>query len=130
MRSTDQNKLLHEVLTGSEVADFRRASLENGLAAIRATHRWRKATRVAAVLSMALLFPGALLLIQRSGGSQPPKAVELSRNDVPAAAQQKTKFINDEELFSLFPGEPVALIGKPGEQQLVFLRSPEFSDVQ
>jgi hypothetical protein len=31
------------------------------------------------------------------------------------------KFINDEELLALFPGRPLALVGKPGEQQLVFL---------
>ena len=29
--------------------------------------------------------------------------------------------INDDELFALFAGRSMALIGKPGEQQLVFL---------
>jgi hypothetical protein len=33
------------------------------------------------------------------------------------------KLITDEELFALFPGRSVALIGKPGHQQLVFLNN-------
>jgi len=31
------------------------------------------------------------------------------------------KYISDEELFKLFPGRSIALIGKPGEQELIFL---------
>jgi hypothetical protein len=31
------------------------------------------------------------------------------------------KLITDDELLALFPDRPVALIGKPGQQQLVFL---------
>jgi hypothetical protein len=31
------------------------------------------------------------------------------------------RFISDDELLSLFPGRPVALIGAPGQQQFVFL---------
>ena len=34
------------------------------------------------------------------------------------------KMISDEELFALFPGRSLALIGKPGHQQLVFLDTP------
>jgi hypothetical protein len=34
------------------------------------------------------------------------------------------KLINDDELLALFPDRPVALIGKPGQQQLVFLDKP------
>lgn len=36
-------------------------------------------------------------------------------------AEEKIRFINDEELFALFPDRPMALIGEPGQQQLVFL---------
>jgi DNA-binding XRE family transcriptional regulator len=31
------------------------------------------------------------------------------------------KMLSDEELFALFPGRSLALVGKPGYQQLVFL---------
>ena len=46
------------------------------------------------------------------------------------ASQPKTpltpavKTITDDELFALFPGRSMALIGKPGHQELVFLDSP------
>ena len=41
------------------------------------------------------------------------------------AASQPVKIISDEELFALFPNRPLALVGKPGHQQLVFLGHPE-----
>ena len=40
---------------------------------------------------------------------------------LPPADTVKVKFITDEELLALFPDRPVALIGRPGHQQLVFL---------
>jgi len=85
---------------------------------------------MAALLSIGLLVPLALLQIKLSKLSQPTIANELSHTDIPANAQHKTKFISDEELFSLFPGKSIALIGKPGEQQLVFLQSADSSEVQ
>lgn len=39
----------------------------------------------------------------------------------PPADGRDAKFITDEELFALFPNRPLALVGKPGQQQLVFL---------
>jgi len=35
--------------------------------------------------------------------------------------EPRVKFISADELLALFPNRPVALIGKPGSQQLVFL---------
>jgi hypothetical protein len=34
------------------------------------------------------------------------------------------RVISDEELFALFPGRSLALVGPPGHQQLVFLDEP------
>jgi hypothetical protein len=41
----------------------------------------------------------------------------------PAAPSETSdvKIISDDELFALFPGRSMALIGTPGQQQLVFL---------
>ncbi len=38
------------------------------------------------------------------------------------------EIITDEELFSLFPNRPLALVGKPGHQQLIFLDQPQTSN--
>ncbi|HHY86181.1 MAG TPA: hypothetical protein GYA07_11730 [Verrucomicrobia bacterium] len=41
------------------------------------------------------------------------------------------QFINDDELLALFPNRPVALIGEPGKQRLVFLdrqNAPELEE--
>jgi hypothetical protein len=39
----------------------------------------------------------------------------------PGPREQKVKFINKEELFALFPHRPIAIIGKPGHQQVLFM---------
>jgi hypothetical protein len=33
----------------------------------------------------------------------------------------KVEYITADQLFALFPNRPMALIGKPGHQQLIFL---------
>jgi hypothetical protein len=36
-------------------------------------------------------------------------------------AESKVEYITTEQLFALFPNRPMALVGKPGHQQLIFL---------
>jgi hypothetical protein len=58
--------------------------------------------------------------------SRPPaKPSEVRTGEVAAvtAPEPGVKIINDEELFALFPGRAVALIGKPGHRQFVLLDS-------
>ena len=89
--------------------------------------RWQRRRRslrrgievcVLACLALAL---GLVALLERPHPIQAPiAAVPNKSEDAPPA---KVSIITDEELFALFPGRAVALIGKPGRQQFVFLEA-------
>ncbi len=116
MKRTEQERLLNEVLSGEELREFRQASLEHALASLHRLRRQRRAWRACAWGSLPVLLIAALLV------NRPDAPVPL-----PAAARPEAppvKFINDDELMALFPNRPVALIGAPGHQQLVFLDEP------
>lgn len=125
MKSDKPNCLLKEILAGDELADFRQASLEQGLSAIRRQQRRRRhILRLSALLLLPLLFTFAIL----SRRAPEVSSHHLSSSNtigatIPAlpADGRDAKFITDEELFALFPNRPLALVGKPGRQQLVFL---------
>jgi hypothetical protein len=123
MKHDDQNQLLNEVLGGQHLEGFRQTTLENGLRALRQRRRRRRMTQVCAVACLPLL-AAALLLSLR--GISPVKRIAMT----PVSRQQTVptpnpkiavKIISDEELFALFPNRSMALVGKPGHQQLVFL---------
>jgi hypothetical protein len=124
MKRHEQDELLNELLSGEEVSDFREASLEDGLAAIRRRHWQRRAARVGVMLLLALLAVSGAFIYRRSE----PRTRQMAsiKPGAPAASPAKSevaglKVISDEELFALFPGRSMALVGKPGEQRLVFL---------
>jgi len=125
MKPSEQKKLLKEILQGEDLRDFQQASLEHGLTCLRQRRRrgyLLRAGALAAVLSVATL--GLLLKPHRaaqrdSSTAQLPPAPQSS----PVAASP-VKFISDDELLALFPNRQVALIGKPGQQRLVFLDKP------
>lgn len=129
MNRNDQEKLLGALLPGEEEADLRGASLAQGLQAIRRKRRGRAAQLYALAF---LPFAVALLLFverlpscaTRNAALNPTRQAEAQRS-LPAVATiiaaQPTKVISDEELFALFPGRSLALIGSPGHQKLVFL---------
>jgi len=127
MKPHEPNRLLKEILAGDELTDFRQASLEQGLNAMRRRQRRRRVVRVCALLMLPLLLTFAILSRHAPGTSNRQIA---STNPTAAAFptpppdRRDTKFITDEELFALFPNRSMALIGKPGQQQLVFLDQP------
>lgn len=123
MKRREQDELLKELLSGEEVSAFRRASLEGGLAAVRRQRRWRAAKMGAMILCSLLLL--AAVLIHRQSGLK-TRQMASAKPTLPASAPKQTdssgmKIISDEELFALFPGRAMALVGEPGEQRLVFL---------
>jgi hypothetical protein len=79
------------------------------------------------LVTVPLLFAVAILsrrapeASNRQIPSANPTTVAIS---TPQAESRDVKFITDEELFALFPNRPLALVGKPGQQQLVFLDQP------
>ena len=121
----EQDQLLKELLTGEEISDFRRASLEQGIALIRLQRKRRQIAQRAAMVCVGLVLSSLFInQIAKSSRSRPATSqAQQSAPPVPVAANLEIKWINDDELFALFADRSMALIGKPGEQQLVFLDS-------
>ncbi len=119
MKRTEREKLLNEILSGEELADFRQASLAHALASLERRRQRRRALRVCAWASLPVLLAAALLINR-------PHATPLTLAVSPETATPRppVKFINDDELMALFPNRALALIGAPGHQQLVFLDEP------
>ena len=126
MRRTEQDHLLKDLLSGDELAEFRRASLELSLKAMATRRTRRQVLRACAGCSLLLALAAAVL------GSWLPAHLTGSKSVVPVpevagsptrahTGSGSVKFISDDELMALFPDRAVALIGKPGHQQLVFL---------
>jgi len=124
MNRHEQDQLLKELLTGEEMSTFRLSSLEGGLTFVRRKRRRQRAVRLCALAGAALLCASGILLNrvvdhadQQIAGSGSP---DIQSPPLPPEAAT-VKFISDEELFALFPDRAMALIGKPGQQQIVFL---------
>ncbi len=127
MKTPDPNPLLKEILGGEELSEFRQAALEHGLAAMRRQQRHRRGRRLGALLLLPLLVVFAMFL--RRGPVDAPRQLAATNSPRSAAATVTTdsrdpRLISDEELFALFPNRPLALVGQPGRQQLVFLDAP------
>jgi len=127
MKHPEHDRLLNDIVTGEELADFREASLQQALAAIRQQQRRQRSLRLAALAAVPII---VALGIVFSRSPQLPVPEIGASNRSPAAVfsaplrPAPVKLINDDELLALFPDRPVALIGKPGQQQVVFLDKP------
>lgn len=116
-------KLLTHILPGEDGADFERASLEQGLSCLRRQRRRRYLLRASGLAAVISLIAAAFFLksLPRTSGSG--SSVQLASPPSPATTSH-VQFINDDQLLALFSDRSVALIGKPGEQRLVFLDQP------
>jgi hypothetical protein len=127
MKHPEHDRLLNNIVTGEELADFREASLQQALTAIRQQRRHQRSLRLAALAAVPIV---VTLGIVFSRPPQFPLSENVASNASPVAISSPqlrpaaVKLINDDELLALFPDRPVALIGKPGQQQLVFLDKP------
>ncbi len=148
MKPSDHDRLLRELLDDEGLENFRRDSLAGALAALRA-RRLRRVALTAATAGVTLLLalawltptwyghparnPGntgrmpepqlASLPVTEASRLQPESDAAPVLTSAPAETKDDTRvqLINDEELFALFPGRSMALIGPPGAQQFVFL---------
>jgi hypothetical protein len=115
--------LLREVLDRESLEEFRRASLATGLEFIRRRHRRRTVAKACAVVGLPLL--GALAMVSYENVTWSKGNSKLASPAGVVAADSNPsndlQIINDEQLFALFPNQALALVGKPGHQQLVFL---------
>ena len=123
MNRSERAQLLKEVLATDELAGLREQSLQHGLQAVRRRKKQRGMLRSGSLAILPIIAVSSLLYFR------PNQAPVVTSNHTPATettANHKIgdiKLISDEELFALFPGRSVALIGKPGHQQLVFLNT-------
>ncbi len=116
MKLEEHDQLLKQVLADDEIEACRRATLDCGIAALRIRRVRRQRFRSALLSCLLILALG--LLLKSFVPQSPPSKIRTSRV---ASSDQKVKIISDDELFALFPDRPLALVGKPGRQQLLFL---------
>src|SRR5271165_5768626 len=126
MKHHDQDRLLSEALGGERLEAFRQATLECGLDALRRRRRRRRIVRACALACVPLL--GVFTIVLLKNLSSPESLSNSESASVPGIPvpnrNQAIKIITDDELFALFPNRSMALVGKPGHQQLVFLDQP------
>lgn len=123
MKHPDENPLLKEILADDKLSALRRASLDQGFEAMRRGRRLRRGVRAGTFALLPLLLILTLTLrkpTQEIAGQPSTPGTQASIAPAPPR-ESGVKMISDEELFALFPGRSLALVGKPGHQQLVFL---------
>ena len=124
MKHPEHDRLLNDIVAGEELADFREASLQHALAAVRRQRQRQRTARLRALVALPVL--AALGIVISRSSKRPMREITVS-NASPVAVSSvqprpaAVKLINDDELLALFPDRPVALIGKPGQQRLIFL---------
>ncbi|MGA2748094.1 MAG: hypothetical protein ABSG59_04890 [Verrucomicrobiota bacterium] len=119
MRKSGHDELLTDVLGDDRLEALRQASLAGGLDAIRRRRLRRRGIEIAAavVVPLVVIFAAAF-----HPQSRPAERTARQSAPPPAAAgASRVDYINERELFALFPNRPIALVGKPGHQQVLFL---------
>ncbi len=122
MNRSQQDRLLSECLTGDEVAPIREQSLAHSLLWLRRRGRRRRQAKWMSASVAALLTVG-IFAVHR-GAIRFPSSGTASQTQAiitPQPDRVEVKIITAQELAALFPERPLALIGKPGQQRLVFL---------
>jgi len=123
MKLPDDNPLLNEILADEKLADARRAALEDGIRLIRRDRRQRQFTQLGALVAVMVAIAAIYFARRPTRGTvasvQPKTVAGMAKHDT----AKPVKTITDEELFALFPGRAIALIGKPGHQDFVLLDS-------
>lgn len=131
MSGSKLDPLLDELLSGEELARCRAGSLERMLESARRRRRRRRTRNLVAWTALPALL--ALTLSLRHASTPGPTrsaspalpattlAAEAPRPEPASPGKAPVRFISDDELLGLFPGRPVALVGAPGRQLLVFL---------
>ena len=119
MKRSDQDRLLENILADDALDRRRAATLTAMLGAVR-RRRQRRTLLTSAAGMLALAF-GLAAVIQRRA------AEPLAPAPAPRLHPSAVAVISDEQLLTLFAHRPVALIGRAGEQRLMFLDEPRAS---
>ncbi len=124
MRPREFQNVSREVFESDEMARIRESTLHQGLDFLRQQRRRRQYVNRVILLLPIFLLP-LVLFMHRA----PLQHRSLLATTHIGAHGNQTKMISDAELFALFPGRPLALIGSPGDQKLVFLdQQTQFED--
>ena len=123
MKRSEQNEILNRLTAEMDLAELKRSSLESGLSALRQRRQRRRAHRAWALAILPVLLAGALLVDRSVGILRPktPPTQHISAATGAGSQDSGARLISDEELFALFPNRALALVGKPGHQELIFL---------
>jgi hypothetical protein len=124
MKNSEGNeKLLNAVLNEDEA--FRASTLERGLAAARRRRTERRTVQVMAPLAVLLIVACAMLSWRHAESARSFVSATPTHSPGPPSVETvpgtPIRVLNDEELFNLFKGRPVALIGEKGHRQFVLL---------
>jgi hypothetical protein len=120
-RRIEDEELLADVLAENEQG--RATTLDHGIATLRRVRSRRRTARLMLSVTAPLVIMVVILMIQ----SRHSKAGLTSKPIAPPVQMVKTikgtsiRILSDEELLDLFKDRPVALVGAPGDQQLLFL---------
>ncbi|HTL16694.1 MAG TPA: hypothetical protein VL793_05620, partial [Patescibacteria group bacterium] len=121
MKLHEHEEFLQELLDHETMAALRQESLQACLTSLRRKRRRQILARWSLFMSVPLLV-GMLFFLNRFDSRHLTMPLGPTRLVSSAAApDREVKIINDQELFALFPNRPIALVGKPGHQRLVFL---------
>ncbi|HZM05320.1 MAG TPA: hypothetical protein VFC44_20170 [Candidatus Saccharimonadales bacterium] len=118
MTGPEKKQLLENIFGGDELNSLREASLARGSKEMRRRrHRVWMGRIVVTALPVVLL---AVLIthpwIQPLRPAPAPIGAAHAAN-----VEHKVEYITADQLFALFPNRPMALVGKPGQQRLIFL---------
>jgi hypothetical protein len=111
MTDHDKNQLLEAILGDDELAQLRQGSLARGFKEMRRRRHRALAARTALMALPVVLL--ALIVFHPR-----PQAPAPARATAPIAS--KVEYITADQLFALFPNRSMALVGKPGHQQVIF----------
>lgn len=137
MNPSNQDDFLREIVADADLETVRERTLWQGVRQMRARRRRRRLTAITAaivplVMLVALVWRPSLLRVRSTrplamAASLSPAASLSDKRANGSFSPTKTaavKIINKDQLLALFPGRSMALIGKPGRQELVFLDAP------
>jgi hypothetical protein len=109
MTDHDKNQLLEAILGDDELAQLREGSLARGFKEMRRRRQRALAARVSLMALPVVLL--ALIVFY-------PRPQAPAPETMPIASQ--VEYITADQLFALFPNRSMALVGKPGHQQVIF----------
>lgn len=124
MKQTDQDSLLKDLLSDERIQQLRLETLNRSRDALRKGRARRQMVHSSVLVLVPLMVLGLICLhFMPARPAANVDSAQSKEHEVRASSAPAVETISDEELFSLFPGQSVALIGKPGEQMFVELNA-------